>query len=173
MHHARPFGVPSKIALLRQVAGNCALALLCLCGCARLNFLKSPSVPRDRGDSETQRGPGFGPEPIRSAPDTLGDSVALCVSDSLVAGVTATAGGLVFTGDLAGEVLAFDAADGRILWRASTGQPIGGGVVSYAVGNDQYVAVASGLHAPMTWHLKSSPAKLVVYSLQIGGRQPP
>jgi len=39
----------------------------------------------------------------------------------------------VFTGDLDGNVLAFDASDGRILWRASTGQPIGGGVVSYAV----------------------------------------
>jgi alcohol dehydrogenase (cytochrome c) len=83
----------------------------------------------------------------------------------LVAGITATAGGLVFTGDLDGNVLAFDAVDGRILWRATTGQPIGGGVVSYAVQGNQYIAVASGLHAPMTWRLKSSPAKLVVYSL--------
>jgi alcohol dehydrogenase (cytochrome c) len=83
----------------------------------------------------------------------------------LVAGITATAGGLVFTGDLNGNVLAFDAVDGRILWRATTGQPIGGGVVSYAVRGNQYIAVASGLHAPVTWRLKSSPAKLVVYSL--------
>jgi alcohol dehydrogenase (cytochrome c) len=83
----------------------------------------------------------------------------------LVAGITATAGGLVFTGDLDGNVLGFDASNGRILWRATTGQPIGGGVASYAVGGRQFIAVASGLHAPVTWQLKSTPAKLVVYSL--------
>ena len=82
-----------------------------------------------------------------------------------MAGITATAGSLVFTGDLDGNVLAFHAGDGRILWRATTGQPIGGGVVSYALRGNQYIAVASGLHAPVTWRLKSSPAKLVVYSL--------
>jgi alcohol dehydrogenase (cytochrome c) len=83
----------------------------------------------------------------------------------LVAGVTATAGGLVFTGDLDGNVLAFDGESGRILWRGKTGQPIGGGVASYAVGGRQFIAVASGLHAPVTWKLKSSPAKVVVFSL--------
>ncbi len=83
----------------------------------------------------------------------------------LVAGVTATAGGLVFTGDLNGEVLAFDAATGRVLWRGRTGQPIGGGVVTYAAGGKQLVAVASGLHAPTTWQLESSPATVVVFGL--------
>jgi outer membrane protein assembly factor BamB len=83
----------------------------------------------------------------------------------LVAGITATAGGLVFTGDLDGNVLAFDASDGRILWRGQTRQPVGGGVVSYAVGGRQFVAVASGLHAPLTWKLYSSTAKVVVYAL--------
>jgi alcohol dehydrogenase (cytochrome c) len=83
----------------------------------------------------------------------------------LVAGVTATAGGLVFTGDLNGNVLAFDANDGQILWRSTTGQPIGGGVVSYAINGRQFIAIASGLHAPVTWQLKSSPARIVIYSL--------
>jgi alcohol dehydrogenase (cytochrome c) len=83
----------------------------------------------------------------------------------LVAGITATAGGLVFTGDLQGNVLAFDAASGRILWRASTGQPVGGGVVSFAAGGRQYLAVASGLHAPVTWKLESTPARVVIYGL--------
>jgi alcohol dehydrogenase (cytochrome c) len=83
----------------------------------------------------------------------------------LVAGITATAGGLVFTGDLRGDVLAFDAESGQILWRANTGQPIGGGVVSYAVGGRQYIAVASGLHAPLTWQLESTPAKVIVFTL--------
>jgi alcohol dehydrogenase (cytochrome c) len=83
----------------------------------------------------------------------------------LVAGVTATAGGLVFTADLAGRVLAFDADRGTLLWRGRTGQPIGGGVVSYAVGGRQYIAVASGLHAPTTWQLESSAATVVVFAL--------
>lgn len=83
----------------------------------------------------------------------------------LVAGITATAGGLVFTGDLNGDVLAFDADDGQILWRSNTGQPIGGGVISYAVNGRQRIAVASGLHAPVTWQLESTPAKVVVYAL--------
>ncbi|MEO7985343.1 MAG: PQQ-binding-like beta-propeller repeat protein [Gemmatimonadales bacterium] len=83
----------------------------------------------------------------------------------LVAGVTVTAGGVVFTGDLDGEVLAFDAADGRLLWQASTAQPIGGGVVSYQAGRRQLVAVAVGLHAPTTWQLETSNARIVVYGL--------
>jgi alcohol dehydrogenase (cytochrome c) len=83
----------------------------------------------------------------------------------LVAGITATAGGLVFTGDLNGSVLGFDAESGKVLWQSSTGQPIGGGVVSYETGGHQFIAVASGLHAPVTWHLKSSAAKVVVFGL--------
>jgi alcohol dehydrogenase (cytochrome c) len=83
----------------------------------------------------------------------------------LVAGVTATAGGVVFTGDLSGDVLAFDAEDGKPLWRDSTGVPIGGGVISYAVGGRQLIAVAAGLHAPTTWQLESDDARIVVYGL--------
>ncbi len=83
----------------------------------------------------------------------------------MVAGVTATAGGLVFAADLSGNVLGFDARTGAVLFRYNTGQPIGGGIVSYAVTGKQYVAVASGLNAPLTWQVKSSPAKVVVFSL--------
>jgi alcohol dehydrogenase (cytochrome c) len=83
----------------------------------------------------------------------------------VVAGVTATAGGLVFAADLTGNVLAFDAATGAELWRHSTGQPIGGGIISYAVKGRQYVAVASGLHAPKSWQTESSDATLVVLGL--------
>jgi alcohol dehydrogenase (cytochrome c) len=83
----------------------------------------------------------------------------------LVAGITATGGGLVFTGDLDGNVLAFDAESGARVWRATTGQPIGGGVVSYEAEGRQFIAVASGMHAPVTWQLESSPAKVVVFGL--------
>lgn len=83
----------------------------------------------------------------------------------LVAGVTATAGGLVFAADLSGDLLAFDQRDGAIRFRYSTRQPIGGGIVTYLVRGKQYVAVASGLDAPDTWQVKSSPAKVVVLAL--------
>ena len=35
----------------------------------------------------------------------------------VLAGVTPTAGGLVFTADLSGTVYAFDADDGRVRWQ--------------------------------------------------------
>jgi len=83
----------------------------------------------------------------------------------MVAGTTATAGGIVFAADLSGNVLGFDARDGTIRFRYNTGQPIGGGIVTYAVNGKQYVAVASGLDAPETWQVKSTPAKVVVFAL--------
>jgi alcohol dehydrogenase (cytochrome c) len=54
-----------------------------------------------------------------------------------VAGVTTTAGGLVFTGQLSGEAIALDARDGKLLWQDQTGNAIGGGVITYAVRGKQ------------------------------------
>ena len=62
----------------------------------------------------------------------------------LVAAVTATAGGVVFTGELTGDLVALDTETGRVLFRFYTGAGILGGVVTYAVRSKQYVAVASG-----------------------------
>lgn len=83
----------------------------------------------------------------------------------IIAGVTATAGGVVFTADLKGNVLAFDAASGRELWRHSVGAPIGGGVITYAVGDTEFLAVAVGLNSPVGWKLESPPATVVVFAL--------
>ncbi|MEQ1886789.1 MAG: PQQ-binding-like beta-propeller repeat protein [Bryobacteraceae bacterium] len=63
----------------------------------------------------------------------------------LVAGIAVTASGIVFTGDLNGDLLAFDAPTGKILHRISSGQPMGGGVVTYEVGKQQRIAVAAGM----------------------------
>ena len=82
----------------------------------------------------------------------------------MVAAITATAGGLVLTGDLDGNVIAYDASTGKELWRHATGKAIGGGVTSYAVGGRQYVAAATGLNAG-TWQVKAGPARVVVYAL--------
>ncbi len=63
----------------------------------------------------------------------------------LVAGVTPTAGGLVFTADLLGNVLAFNAKSGTLLAKIPTGLPAGAGVIAYEVAGKQYVAVAAGM----------------------------
>jgi len=41
----------------------------------------------------------------------------------LIAGVTATAGDLIFTGELSGELLALDARSGKVLLRIDLGGP--------------------------------------------------
>jgi alcohol dehydrogenase (cytochrome c) len=62
----------------------------------------------------------------------------------LVAGVTATSGGVLFTGDLNNDFLALDAKTGDVLYRFNTGGSIGGGVITYGLGGKQYVAATSG-----------------------------
>jgi alcohol dehydrogenase (cytochrome c) len=63
----------------------------------------------------------------------------------LVAGVTATSGGVLFSGDLDNNFLALDASDGKTLYKFNTGGSIGGGVLSYALDGKQYVATTSGV----------------------------
>ena len=86
----------------------------------------------------------------------------------IIAGVTSTAGDVVFTGDLNGKILAFDAKDGRQLWSYSAGAPIGGGVITYQVGGTEYLAVAVGINSPVGWKLESPPATVLVFALPHG-----
>jgi glucose dehydrogenase len=63
----------------------------------------------------------------------------------LVAGVTATSGDVLFTGDLNNDFLVIDIRDGKTLYRFNTGGSVGGGVISYELGGKQYVATTSGV----------------------------
>jgi alcohol dehydrogenase (cytochrome c) len=63
----------------------------------------------------------------------------------LIAGITTTAGDLIFTGELTGDLLALDAASGKVLLRRDLGGPAGGGVVTYLARGKQNVAVVSGI----------------------------
>jgi len=83
----------------------------------------------------------------------------------LVSGITATAGDVVFTADIAGDFMAFDARSGRLLWQRNLGQPIGGGVIAYSVNGKEYIAVASGMDSPLGWQVHSTPARVVVFAL--------
>jgi len=60
------------------------------------------------------------------------------------AGMLATAGGLVFTGDGFGYVIALDARTGKPVWRFQTGGEIKAPPITYSVDGKQYVAVTAG-----------------------------
>ena len=89
----------------------------------------------------------------------------LPVAKPILAGVTPTAGGLVFTADLGGHVYAFDAESGRVLWETDTGQSIGGGVVAYLAGGRQLIGIASGMRSA-TWPGGAQQSRIVVYGLR-------
>ena len=59
-------------------------------------------------------------------------------------GTLATAGGLVFQGDIHGILRAHDAANGKELWRYDTGLGISAPPITYKLGDTQYVSVLVG-----------------------------
>jgi alcohol dehydrogenase (cytochrome c) len=82
-------------------------------------------------------------------------------SKPMLAAVTTTAGDLVFTGEVTGDFLALDARSGDVVYRFNTGGPIGGGVVSYAVGGRQYVATTSG--QPSSFWVNEYPGSATIF----------
>lgn len=58
--------------------------------------------------------------------------------------VLATAGGLIFHGDINRRFSAYDAQTGKQLWQAILGGPISVSTIAYAVKGKQYVAVITG-----------------------------
>jgi alcohol dehydrogenase (cytochrome c) len=79
-------------------------------------------------------------------------------------GVTPTAGGVVFFGDMGGNFYAVAADDGRKLWGANLGGAIGGGVITYTDKGAQRVAVAKGL-TEILWPTRVVTAKVTVLGL--------
>ena len=83
----------------------------------------------------------------------------------MLAAITPTAGGLLFTGDLNGDFLALDAKTGNTLYRFNTGGAVAGAPSTYLVDGKQYVAVTSGNESRFVW--KSGGAMTVeIFSLQ-------
>jgi alcohol dehydrogenase (cytochrome c) len=83
----------------------------------------------------------------------------------MLAGVTPTAGGLVFAADLGGQIYAVDADKGSILWQSSAGQSTGGGIVTYRAGGRQLIGVASGMKSPM-WPGGAQESRILLYGLR-------
>jgi alcohol dehydrogenase (cytochrome c) len=82
-------------------------------------------------------------------------------------GVTATAGGLVFSALQDGWVVAYDDEKLQELWRFNVGTPLKGSPVTYAVGPKQYLAVqASGRHLhPVKYDNLEHSSYLFVFAL--------
>jgi len=82
----------------------------------------------------------------------------------MLAAVTPTASNLLFTGDLDGNLLVFNAATGDILLKKNVGGAIGGGIITYSVDGKQYLAIATGLNS---WLFQSGfgASSMVIYSL--------
>lgn len=59
-------------------------------------------------------------------------------------GGLATAGGLVFYGNMEGQLKAVDANTGAVLWQFGTGAGIRAGPVTYAIEGKQYIAITTG-----------------------------
>lgn len=62
-------------------------------------------------------------------------------STNLGGGLTATKGGVIFSGESAGEFVALDPKTGKVLWHYNTGQEINAQPMTYMVDGKQYVAI--------------------------------
>jgi alcohol dehydrogenase (cytochrome c) len=58
-------------------------------------------------------------------------------------GLLSTAGGLVFSGEEGGQLVALDAKTGKTVWHFNTGQRITASPMTYSVNGKQYVALCT------------------------------
>jgi PQQ-dependent dehydrogenase (methanol/ethanol family) len=82
----------------------------------------------------------------------------------LLAAVTTTSAGLIFTGELLGDFMALDGKTGEVLYRFNTGERLNGGVITYAINGKQYIAVAAGA-ANGFWAVPPGSATIIVFAL--------
>ena len=64
-------------------------------------------------------------------------------SNGFGGGLLSTAGGLIFSGETGGQLVALDAKTGKVLWHFNTGQQITAQPVTYTLDGHQYVTIAT------------------------------
>ena len=87
----------------------------------------------------------------------------------LFAGMLVTKGGVLFTGDLRGRFLAYDAKSGKELWKFQTGSGINASPITYELDGRQYVAILSGLGGDPTFYY-SAPKGGMLWVFAIDGK---
>ena len=102
-----------------------------------------------------------------SAIDTRTGKVAWKVpmKNGMIGGAMASAGNLVFSGADDGNFYAFDATNGKILWKANLGLGFGAAPITYSVNGTQYVAIAAGGAAVAVITGANTGGTLVVFKL--------
>jgi quinohemoprotein ethanol dehydrogenase len=96
--------------------------------------------------SPDRRVPGVADFAVLAAIDSRTNKIAWrkeLRTGRLPGGAMPTAGGLMFQAAGDGNLQAYDAKSGEIVWQFQTGVPGGGPVMSYEVDGEQYVAIAS------------------------------
>jgi outer membrane protein assembly factor BamB len=79
-------------------------------------------------------------------------------------GVTPTAGGVTFFGDMGGNFYALDSTNGQKLWGEKIDGAVGGGVIAYLAGGSEKIAVATGL-TEILWPTEITTAKISILGL--------
>ena len=97
-------------------------------------------------------------------------------------GTLATAGGLVFQGQIDGTLNAYDAGTGHKLWSWAVGNAVLGAPISYSVGGLQYISVITAPPAGSLmqldganrygWTYRGHPVRLVSFALDGRGHLP-
>ena len=82
--------------------------------------------------------------------------------NGMLSGTTATAGGIVMSGDNDGKFFVFDSATGNILKSVDTGGSLSGGVITYGIGGKQYIALTSGNQSRTLFGASGRPSVIVM-----------
>jgi alcohol dehydrogenase (cytochrome c) len=83
----------------------------------------------------------------------------------ILAGVTPTAGSLVFFGDVGGNLYALDSKSGQTLWKQDMGGAVAGGVITYDTGAGQKIAVSTGMQSKI-WPTPKTTARIQILAVR-------
>ena len=119
-------------------------------------------IPDDRGDFSGEYG-------NVNAIDLKTGKIAWSVKTEqpMIGGATATAGGLVFTGEGKGRFKAYDAKTGAVLWKFNCGAGANAAPSVFEVDGEQFIAVAAGGNFQLSFPLGNT---VFVFGLPKAGR---
>lgn len=147
--------------------------------CATVQIQKEHGIREVKAGAPWSRNAFINPYHTHGAPDSFGHwtgiglyrgcrhgcmEVAPQIQLPILSGMTPTAGGVVFFGEMGGHFYALDSATGERLWSTKTSGAFGDGVIIYSVNGEQKVAVATGSTA-ILWPTEVVTGKIVILGL--------